>query len=65
MPSEPGLNLVDDSNGSVGDFSRRACKDLGTVVLAARPIRQWNPMTAATIQGLYRLAYLLNAARSH
>jgi hypothetical protein len=35
--AEPVLNRVDDSNGSVGDVFRGACKDLGTLALASCP----------------------------
>ncbi len=35
--AEPVLNRVDDSSGSVGDVFRSACRDLGTIAVAARP----------------------------
>jgi hypothetical protein len=35
--AEPVLNRVDDSNGSVGDVFRAACKDLGVIAAKARP----------------------------
>lgn len=35
--AEPVLNRVDDSNGSVGDVFRAACRDLGTIAALAKP----------------------------
>src|SRR3954466_8553123 len=35
--AEPVLNRVDDSNGSVGDVFRMACKDLGAIAVKANP----------------------------
>lgn len=35
--AEPVINRVDDSNGSVGDVFRSACKDLGVIATNARP----------------------------
>ncbi|HYZ32205.1 MAG TPA: hypothetical protein VE684_07985 [Crenalkalicoccus sp.] len=41
--AEPVLNRVDDSNGSVGDVFRAACRDLGTIAAKAKP----DPVTLA------------------
>ena len=35
--AEPVLNRVDDSNGSVGDVFRAACRDLGAIAAKAKP----------------------------